>query len=359
MLKKVKSDELFWVRIAVFAAFMIPFFICFELWFSSRLFPLVPVFDVVAAPNFIGDVLLITLFILFFLVFPFFPDWKVGLPVVLIYLYWAMVDQNRIQNFFFEIMLMVLALTQFKRDKILTKKCILLILVGTYFWSGLHKLNPVFLERWSLGLSKRIPFVPSMFREIFTYAVPFLEASFGVLLIFNKTRRLGIWLLALMHTLILVTLSMSNYGFVVFPLNIFNVFVLFYLFYNKPLEEPIFKIKFIKSAIFFLIAIVFPFLNFLGFYDHIMAFSYFSGKPKYCRIYFANAEELKQLPVDIHDTIREYNGLYYLDFNEWAGKSIKVLVYPEERVYKKLQNHIDSFLEKANTRLEYYRVAGG
>ncbi|WP_406684435.1 hypothetical protein N1F78_01520 [Seonamhaeicola sp. MEBiC1930] len=360
MFEKVKADDLFFARVAVFLAFMIPFFVCYELWFSNRTFPLVPVFDNLFVPSFAGDIFLILLFSFFFVVFVFFPNWKIGLPIILIYVYWVLIDQNRIQNFFFEIILMVIALTQFKNNVVLSKKCILIILIGTYFWSGLHKLNPIFLGRWELGLSKRIPFVPDVLRHVFTYLVPFLETSFGVLLIFTKTRKLGIWLLALMHSLILVTLIMSNYGFVVFPLNVFNVFIMFYLFYKNPFnKESLFKINYAKTKVVMAIAIVFPVLNFFGIYDHILAFSYFSGKPKYARIYFSKSDSIKQLPTNIYDSVREYNGLYYLDFNEWAGKTIKILVYPEERVYKKLQNHINSFLEVPDTRLELYQVAGG
>ncbi|WP_248722562.1 MauE/DoxX family redox-associated membrane protein [Seonamhaeicola sp. ML3] len=359
MQKIINKDVLFWTRLAVFLAFMIPFFICYDLWFSERLFPLVPVFDNLLVPNYTFDVILITLFVLLFFVFVFYPKWTIGIPIIIIYTYWVLLDQNRIQNFFFEIILMVFAMTEFRYNNILNKRCILIILIGTYFWSGLHKFNPIFLERWSLGLSRRISFVPSFFRDVFTYAVPFLEASFGVCLIFSNTRKIGIWLLALMHTIILVTLTMSNYGFVVFPLNIFNVFVLFFLFYRKPFNESVFKLNFTKSYIVFFVAILFPVLNFFGYYDHILSFSYFSGKPKYCRIYFSSSEEAKQLPSNIRENIREHNSVYYIDFNEWAGKTLGILVYPEERVYIKLQKHINSFIDTPNTRLEFYGVAGG
>jgi len=326
-----------------------------RIWFSERLFPMIPVFDELLIPSFSIDVILISVFVLSFLTFVFKPTWKFGLPVVTIYIFWVLLDQNRIQPFYFEMIFMVMALTQFDKNPKVVKQCILLILVGTYFWSGMHKWNDFFFEKWANGLSKRIPFVPEWMRLLFTYAVPFLEASFGILLIFPKTRKAGIWLIAIMHAIILTTFIKGGYGYIVFPMTFFNVFVLFYLFYKSSFSpKELFTIKHPKSISLGLIAIVFPFLNFIGFYDHILAFSYFSGKPKYCKIYFNNPKDIEALPEHIRLNVKHELQDYYIDLNDWSGRTIGVIVYPEIRVYKKVQKHIDSYLKEPNTYLEYY-----
>ena len=232
-LHSLKKDKLFWVRLFAFFAFLIPLVMSPRIWFSERLFPMIPVFDELPIPSFSMDVILISVFVLSFLTFVFKPTWKFGLPVVAIYIFWVLLDQNRIQPFYFEMIFMVMALTQFDKNPKVVKQCILLILVGTYFWSGMHKWNDLFFEKWANGLSKRIPFVPEWMRLLFTYPVPFLEASFGILLIFPKTRKAGIWLIAIMHTIILTTFIKGGYGYIVFPMTFFNVFVLFYLFYKS------------------------------------------------------------------------------------------------------------------------------
>lgn len=353
--QNLKENKLFWVRVFAFFAFVIPMVVSPNIWFSERLFPMIPIFDGIPIPSFTSDVILISIFLLSFLAFVFKPIWKFGLPVIVIYVFWVILDQNRIQPFYFEMIFMVLALIQFNKNPKLVKQCMLLILVGTYFWSGMHKWNDLFFEKWANGLSKRIPFVPEWIRLIFTYAVPFLEASFGVFLIFSKTRKLGIWLITVMHVIILATFIKGGYGYIVFTMTFFNVFVLFYLFYKSSFTfKDVFVPKHPQSFALLLIAIVFPFLNFLGFYDHILAFSYFSGKPKYCKIHFNNPKDIEALPEHIKQNVRQDSETYFIDLNDWSGRTIGVIVYPEERVYERVQAHIDAYLNTPNTYIEYY-----
>ena len=355
LLKNYIKDKLFIVRLASFLAFLIPFVTIPKIWLSDRLFPLVPYFEQLPVPNLVGDVVLIAIFFLAYVFFVFRPNWKYGLPVVIIYIFWALLDQNRLQPFYFEIILVVFALTEFKDSPRRVRQCILLILIATYFWSGLHKINTLFFEFWAKGLEKRIPFVPLILREIFTYAVPFLECSFGVLLVFPRTRKWGIWLIACMHAMILTTFIVGNFGYLVFPLTLFNVFVLFYLFYREPLSlKHVFDLKRLKTIIIFIAVVILPFFNFMGYYDHILSFSYFSAKPKYCRLYFKNTKDTERLPSHIKINVRMFEKNYYIDFNEWSARTIGVMVYPEKRVYKALQEDINKYLMNSDTYLEYY-----
>ena len=350
-----KTDKLFWVRFCAFLAFIIPLILSPRIWFSERLFPLISIIDGIPVPNFTIDVVLIAVFVLSFLGFVIKPIWKFSIIVIGIYVFWALLDQNRIQPFYFEIIFIVLALTQFRENPKLVKQCILLILIGTYFWSGVHKCNELFFEFWANGLSKRIPFVPNWMRLAFTYAVPFLEASFGICLIFSKTRKIGILSIALMHAMILTTFALGGFGYLVFPMTFFNVFVLFYLFYNSSFSyKDLFVLNHPKSVALFLISIVFPVFNFFGLYDHILAFSYFSAKPKYCKVYFIDEQDIQTLPAHIKQNVRQDDGNYYIDLNEWAARTIGVMVYPEDRVYRKIQKHINSYLSKPNTYIELY-----
>ena len=350
-----KKDKLAVIRLAAFIAFMLAMFMSWNLWFSDRSFPMATFFNWLPVPNSTVDVILILLFVIFFGVFVFKPNWKVGGVITLLYVYWALLDQNRLQPFFFELIFVVFAISYYKGDKKLAKQCLLLIFVGTYFWSGMHKYNDLFFEKWMNGLSKRIPFVPYWMRAVFTYAIPFLEAAFGLGLIFIKTRKIAIWLIAIMHMIILTTFLKGGFGYIVFPLTVFNVFTLFYMFYNDKENSfvEVFQFNSLKKVIFILLMLVLPFFNLVGRYDHILAFSYFSGKPKYCRIHFQDKEATLKLPNLIQKNVKEYNGAYYLDLNEWSTRSIHVLVYPEMRVYKKVQQHVDQYVDSP-TQLGFY-----
>lgn len=355
MLHVFKKDELAIIRILAFVAYMSAMAMSWDLWFSERAFPIISLFDWLPVPNTSIDFLLIGGFISLFLLFIVKPKWSIGVPIILIYSYWGLLDQNRLQHFFFEIIFVVFALSIFKNDTNTVKKCLLWIFIGTYFWSGIHKYNDLFFEKWLNGLNKRIPFIPYWMRVSFTYAVPFLEAGFGLLLLFVKTRKVGIWLIAAMHLIILITFLKGGFGYAVIPLMAFNVLTLFLVFYNSKIKViELFVIDDFKIVVIYALTILLPLSNLFGFYDHILAFSYFSGKPKYGRIHFENKLQTQQLPKHIQDVVREYQGYYYIDLNEWSSTTIKVMVYPEMRVYQKLKTHIDSFLDKPSTHLEYY-----
>ena len=351
MVTTLEKDNFFCVRLAAFIAFVIPMIMTKSLWFVDRAFPLIPMFNFDLESNVIIDLGLIIAFVLSFIGFVFRPQWYYGIPILLIYTFLIIADQNRIQHFFFEIIFVVLALVSIKKNEKYLKTSLLLIFIGTYFWSGLHKYNDLFVEKWLNGLNKRIPFVPIWMRQTFTYAVPFLEASFGLGLVFVKTRRISIWLIAIMHAIILITLLKDGFGYVVFPLTVFNVFTLFSVFYNnKELSlVSIFKLDSIKKTVVMIFTIVLPVFNFFGIYDHIPSFSYFSGKPKYCRIHLSEKGDKYNLPNHVQSMVREYKGDYYIDLNEWSARTIRVLVYPEMRVYDKIKGYIEDYTKHPTT----------
>jgi hypothetical protein len=352
----LKTDNLRTVRLLCFFSFVIAMLMTPNLWFTNRLFPLISLIDNLYLPNRNIDLLLLFIFILSFFMFVVKPKWIFSFPIISVYLYWCLLDQNRLQHYFFELIFVVFSLSMINNESTLNcKKCLLWIFIATYFWSGVHKFNDVFFEKWLNGLNKRIPFVPYWMRVLFTYSVPFLEASFGLMLLFIKTRKIGVFLIGIMHLIILITFIKGNFGYTVIPLMFFNVFTLFFVFYNSTFifkdlfTNNNFQIYFIYVLIIFL-----PFTNFLGIYDHLLSFSYFSGKPKYARIVFNDMLQINDLPPHINSFVREYNGTYYLDLNEWSANSIAVMVYPEMRVYLKINNHVKSYLNDKNIHLVFY-----
>ena len=327
-----------------------------NLWFGARDFPMTPLFDWIPVFPTTLDLFPVLVFAGLLMLFIFRPTKLIGLSIVLLYVYLAMVDQTRIQPFFFEIIMIIFAMTLFSKDVKYVNQCILLIFIGTYFWSGIHKANSDFFTKWMLGMNNRIGFVPEQLRALFTISIPILEATFGVFLIFRKTRKFGVLLIALMHAIIVTTLFVEGYGFVVLPLTFFNVATLFILFYNSNLSvKEIFRFNHLKPILVFLLAIVFPIFNFFGYYDHLLSFSYFSGKPKYCRIWLTNHSDYKKLPKNISSYMYEWEGSYYVDLNYWSQESLGVGVYPEIRVYEKINQQFQKILEdKSVTKLELY-----
>ncbi len=344
------------VRLLLIISFTIPLILSFPVWLSKRDFPVVPLFGKPLEFNYYIDIALLILLALFAIWFLFKEKSKGGLYFFLMYVLLSIFDQTRIQPFFFEFSIIILFYYLFKNNFNHFKIAFLILMAGTYIWSGLHKINPIFYNFWLGGLDKRIPFAPQFLRQIFTWIVPFIELSFGIALLFNKTRKLSIILLAIMHIMVLITLSISGVGFAVFSLNILNPLLLLMLCYN--LRWSVININNntnIKTKIIVVYAILLPALNLIGLYDHLLAFSYFSGKPNYCNIIFLNEKNIHKLPQSIKDITRVFNGKQYINVNEWSVKYVNVLCYPEKRVYLYLQDYIETFTGQNSTRLQYYK----
>lgn len=327
-----------------------------KLWFGQREFPLVPLFDSLPEFNYPFDLLAVVMLSIFLIVFIFKPRPVIGLSIIFIYAYLSILDQNRIQPFFFELIFAVLAMTMFSKNKIRVEQCLLFIFIGTYFWSGIHKANNDFFSKWMMGMDSRIGFVPEHLRMLFTYSIPMLEAMFGILLVFKRTRKYGVLLITLMHFIIVSTLLIEGFGYVVIPLTIFNVSTLFILFYNSNINlKDVFKLNHYKSITVFFVVIIMPLFNFFGWYDHLLSFSYFSGKPKYCRIWIKNKDDVNKLPNSYSKYLLEWNGNYYTDLNYWSQESIGVGVYPEIRVYEQINLKMQNLIgENDSTKIELY-----
>ncbi|AUP78064.1 hypothetical protein C1H87_04785 [Flavivirga eckloniae] len=328
----------------------------FPVWLSSRGFPTTPLFFKHLEFHYYIDLALLLIFCISAIWFLLKDMGSGGLCFFLIYVLLSVFDQTRIQPFYFEIVVIIFFYYAFRNNFNHFKIAFFLLMAGTYIWSGLHKMNGTFYEFWFEGLNKRIPFVPVFFRQVFTWLVPFLEASFGVALLFNKTRKWGIYLLAIMHTMVLITLTYAGVGFTVFPLNMINVILLFMLY--RGFDWNIFKLKTHKSLkirIIAFYALLLPALNLVGYYDHLLAFSYFSGKPSYCNIFFSSKDDRDKLPEKMQSIMREHEGKYYINVNEWSLIYVNLLCYPQDRVYLYLQDYIETFTGEHTTHLQYYK----
>ena len=224
------------VRLLLILSFTIPFILSLPVWFSKRGFPVTPLFFEGIEFNRYFDIGLLIVFGLFAIWFLIKEKGSGGLFFFMTYVGFCVLDQTRIQPFFFEISILILFNYLFRNDFEKFKIAFLILMVGTYIWSGLHKINPTFYDFWLGGLNKRVPFIPLSLRQTMTYSIPFLEMSFGISLLFDRTRKLGIYLLTVMHFLVIVTLMIGGISLMVVPLNLINVLLLFMLlvFFAEP-----------------------------------------------------------------------------------------------------------------------------
>ena len=333
-----------------------------DLWITDKNFPVIPLFDWIPIPISPFDSILAGVFFMTQVVYIFKPKRFLGWSVLLLYLYLSFVDQNRLQPYFYQSMLTILAIVIYK-DNTSSKKVIYtiaLIFLATYFWSGVHKLNELFYEQWMHALQKHISFVPTSLLQAFTYAVPWLEALMGILLLFNRTRKITVGFIVSMHLIIIVLLIYLGYGFNVIPWNVQNILSVLILFWS--LKTISFSELFTDSisyqkGLVFLFTFLLPFSNVFGGWDHLLSFSFFTSKLNYYYIKI-DKEYAKELPPHIQKYYRTNEAMTVIYLNEWAGDTNKVLLYPQERVAKKVERHVRSFssnpLQKGLTKLVIY-----
>jgi hypothetical protein len=334
-----------------------------KLWVSTKIFPVIPLFDWLPIPTSPLDYILGGFFFIIQVLYIFQNKRWQGWIVVLLYIYLALVDQNRLQPYFYQSILTLLAIVIFpkKTDPKKVLYAVILVFFATYFWSGIQKLNHAFYVQWLGALNKHFSCIngnesaliclPQWFLEVFTYAVPWLEALMGVLLLFNKTRKFGVVFILSMHGIITFLLFYLGYGYNVVPWNIQNMICVVVIFWDLKTENPFefFATYFNKQKVIMLtFTCLFPLLNSTtDFYDNLLSFHFFTADLNYYNVYLD--EELEEkLPDYIQSFYRYKSGKVYINMNEWAQYDNKVLFYPEERIIHFMDEYLRSFADNPN-----------
>jgi hypothetical protein len=357
------QQKLNWTRIVSTAAILVLMVYAPKLWISTKIFPVVPLFDWLPIPTSPLDYIFGIFFFIVQVVYIVQNKRWQGWVIVLLYIYLAFVDQNRLQPYFYQSILTLLAIVIFPK-KTNAKKvlyAVILVFFATYFWSGIQKLNHAFYVQWLGALNKHFSCIngnesaliclPQWFLEVFTYAVPWLEALMGVLLLFNKTRKFGVAFILSMHGIITFLLFYLGYGYNVVPWNIQNMICVVVIFWDLKTDSPFdfFATYFNKQKVIMLtFTCLFPFLNFTtGFYDNLLSFHFFTADLNYYNVYLD--EELEEkLPNHIQSFYRYKSGKVYINMNEWAQYDNKVLFYPEERIIHFMDDYLRSFAANPN-----------
>ena len=366
-LKLTDQQRINWVRIAAITATLILMLYAPKLWLTDKIFPVIPLFDWIPVPTGVFDTFFWWLFFGSQILYIFINKRWLGWTVLLLYIYLAFVDQNRLQPYFYQSALTILAIVIFPKrmdaKKILYT--VILIFFATYFWSGIQKLNSAFYVQWLSALEKHFSFLPQWFLQVFTYAVPWLEASMGIMLLFNKTRKFAIGFILGMHGIITFLLFYLGYGYNVVPWNIQNMISVIALFWGlKTVNSLDFFIKFFdKQRAFILVfTMILPISNHLfGVYDKLLSFHFFTADLNYYNVIIG--EELKEkLPKHIQQFYRTKEGHTYIQMNEWAQRDNKVLFYPQDRIIKYMDVYLRSFANNPSDpdllELEVYNNQG-
>jgi hypothetical protein len=331
--------RLAWLRLALAAALIAGLLLSPNLWVSStRTYPLTPFWDLAPPLYYPADYALFGLFVALAAGVGIARDRALGwLAAVALAAaaYLVLGDISRLQPWLYQYSFMLLALYLYGWGRVGTQDALnacRLIVVATYFWSGLQKANAGFFERtypWLVGpLTEQLPGWAGSALLSGAYVVPVVEVMIGVGLLTHRLRKLAVAGAVLTHAFIMICVGPwgHDYNTVVWPWNFAMVAFVLVMFWRPPDEPSPLAILVpsrtlsLGSALRVAVLVMFafmPFLSFFGLWDSYLSSSLYSGATK-------------------RGDVLEWDG------SDWRRTGIQNLAlqelntppYPEERVFK-------------------------
>lgn len=310
----------------------------YTLWQSKRNFPLLPIIPL-GYQSEVLDMILLPFFFFSLLLGAFSLKKRFLITALLFLLFWLILDQMRWQAWVYVYVLILIPFAFLKLASLAKQiHYFQIIMIGVYFWSGVHKLNMQFIEgpffdMYSHFFSK-VPFSSIAFLG---YSIGIIEIATAVLLFFPKTRFYGMLIAIITHIVILIFLSpwFLNYNTVVYPWNVAMIIFVILLF-SKSKKQIFVSIKqsVLVYGIIFLTWLA-PGLNFLHFWDNYLAFSLYSGKVNYLFIQVPQAD-ISYNGYSLKPYISKQENTFWLDAHAWSLGTLNVPMYAEKRVFTAL-----------------------
>lgn len=342
------------IKLSVLVGLLVSVVLSHHLWAGERLFPKSTAIDnysgVPAPYDYIHLIVLIIL-----LVFSFVSKKK--LPAILLILfsvYLCIDDQNRLQPWFFNYILILLVLLFYKYrmdepNNYTTVFISLQVLIALiYIFSGIQKMNDSFVPdtfQWMVStfdtiLSKRQLYLVTKFG----YVVPYFELSMGIFLLVKPLRFIIVPLVILMHVFILITLGPlgQDCNVVIWPWNIIMIILVLLLFANVQ-SERFFDISFLFRGLSFYtvltLMLIFPVFSLKNQYDSYLSSSLYSSNLNDCQLILSNRayEKLPYYLRHFTTTNKDQNVLY---IKQWAINELTVPCVPEYRIFKTVHQYV-------------------
>lgn len=339
------------LRIAVILGLLAGLALSPKLWVSSRFYPLTPVLPFFRPVPYPADYVVYFILLASLVTLCFAPRRAVYMGAFALLALLALEDQSRWQPWLYQytLMLVAIALAGTKRQNDARNTC-RLILSATYFWSGLAKLNPNFIDR--LFPSLVIPLIgarPGPAQWIIHdlgYLAPIFECAIGFGLLTRRFRKAAVFSAIGIHTFILIALGPwgHNFNSVIWPWNITMIAFLI-LLYTPCEEDPaprdiLWGRGFVHQRIVLVLFGVLPALSFFNLWDHYLSSALYSSNRNSGEIYLDDAV-FYRLPDAMDDYVTDEgenrNGL---EINDWSFDELNVPSYPELRIYKNVARSI-------------------
>jgi hypothetical protein len=307
-------------------------------WVSTRAYPLTPLWDVVPPLSYPVDYALFGLLVALVAgvgvargrVVGWLAAGALALAALLV-----LGDTSRLQPWFYQYSFMLLAICLYGWSRISaadTLNACRLIVVATYFWSGLQKANVSFVETtypWLVDpLTTRLPDWAGSALLSGAYAVPAVETAIGIGLLTRRFRRLAAIGALSMHAFIMLCVGPwgNDYNTVVWPWNFAMsafVLILFWRASDEPSPLTILvpglnlSLSFALRAVVLVLFAFMPLFSFFGLWDSYLSSSLYSGASKQGYVMEWDGSEWQATRI-----------------GDLAERELNTPAYPEERVFK-------------------------
>ena len=219
---------------------------------------------------------------------------------------------------------------------------IIFFIWGVYFWSGVNKLNIHFYQDTYQWLMDCLPMTrPLSNLKWFSYIFPILESIPAVMLLFNRTRKLGIiWLIA-MHIYLITIITILHREYMIYVWNSFLIIVLIKLWNFKSDLKKYFESKdsSMQRIYLFVVSILLPSLLWFDIVSSEFGYAMFTGRLTYSRMMFT-ASDTAKLDSKLHEFLEPYDNLFSMDIDNFALDAYESEPCRIEAVHKKMFQHL-------------------
>jgi uncharacterized membrane protein YphA (DoxX/SURF4 family) len=266
----------------------------------------------------------------------------VVLVLVAIFTLTILEDQLRLQPWLYLYLIILLAVSISGKNRQEHALVLLrFILAGTYFWSGLQKLNHSFATDvfpWLMHPFGLQNFVMEHHR--LAYSIPLLELCAGVGLLFQRAQRTSGLILVIIHGIIICALGpwANNWNSVIWPWNIAMVVILLVVIFSeyKGFSSLRSAVSGKWAVVAILLTCIMPAFNFIGYWDNYLSDSLYSGTVPEGIFYYP--KDNGPVPENLKPQARD-DGYYYV-LDDWALRELHAPIYPEERYFKRVAKQL-------------------
>ena len=295
------ENRLAWLRSALAAGLVAGLLLSPNLWISTRSYPLTPLWDAVPPLPYPADHALFGLLMVLVTGVGVARGRAIGwlgISALVIAAFFVVQDESRLQPWFYQYSFMLAAVCLFGLGRVGAADALnacRLIVVATYFWSGLQKANASFIQSthpWLVEpLTARLPDWAGSALLAGGYAVPVVEAVIGIGLLTRRFRRLAVIGALLMHAFVMLCIGPlgHDHNTVVWPWNFAMVAFVLILFWRAPddttpstILDPgrNFSTGFaFRAAVLVLFAFM-PLFNFFGLWASYLSSGLYTGSSK-------------------------------------------------------------------------------